>query len=190
MGEVLAAQPLVERLKACSGRAVFVSTTTETGQRLARERLQSADGIFYFPLDWVVPVRRALRAIRPAMVIIMETEIWPNFLREASRSANSRGLFECPHLGAVLCPIQALEVPRRRVLLSSVLRDVEAFLAQTPQDAARLREMGAPEDRIEVIGNLKYDSEPPRSHSVRRMARRADPAAGALAGVGCRERGC
>ena len=67
-------------------RHIFVSTTTETGQRLARERLQSADGIFYFPLDWVVPVRRALRAIRPALVIVMETEIWPNFLREARRA--------------------------------------------------------------------------------------------------------
>ena len=64
-GEVLAAKPLVEGLKQrFPGRAVFVSTTTETGQRLARERLQSADGIFYFPLDWIVPVRRALRAMR------------------------------------------------------------------------------------------------------------------------------
>ena len=86
MGEVLAAKPLVEGLKRrFPGHAIFVSTTTETGQRLARERLQSADGIFYFPLDWIVPVRRALRAIRPSLVIVMETEIWPNFLREARR---------------------------------------------------------------------------------------------------------
>ncbi len=57
------------------GKPVFISTTTETGQRLARMRLQCADGIFYFPLDWVVPVRKALKSIRPALVIIMETEI-------------------------------------------------------------------------------------------------------------------
>src|SRR5579862_1886141 len=87
VGEVLAATPLVEGLKReFPGRAVLVSTTTETGQRLARERLKSADGVFYFPLDWVVPVRKALQAIRPVVVIVMETEIWPNFLREARRA--------------------------------------------------------------------------------------------------------
>jgi 3-deoxy-D-manno-octulosonic-acid transferase len=86
VGEVLAAKPLAEGLqRRFPGRAVFVSTTTETGQRLARERLQSVDGIFYFPLDWIVPVRRALRSIHPSLVIVMETEIWPNFLREARR---------------------------------------------------------------------------------------------------------
>ncbi len=86
VGEVLAAQPLVSGLKhRFPERPVLVSTTTETGQRLARERMQCADAIFYFPLDWAVAVRRALTAIRPALVIVMETEIWPNFLREAQR---------------------------------------------------------------------------------------------------------
>src|SRR5258707_15817428 len=65
VGEVLAAQPLLAGLKQeFPGRAVFVSTTTETGQRLARTRLQCADGIFYFPLDWVMPVRKALTSIQ------------------------------------------------------------------------------------------------------------------------------
>jgi 3-deoxy-D-manno-octulosonic-acid transferase len=160
VGEVLAAQPLVERLKACSGRSVFVSTTTETGRRLACERLQQADGIFYFPLDWVVPVRRALRAIRPAIVIIMETEIWPNFLHEARRS-------EIPvvFVNARISERSFARFERWKFLVGEfyarILRDVEVFLAQTPQDAARLREMSASEERIEVIGNLKYDSEPP-----------------------------
>src|SRR6202046_2018082 len=82
VGEVLATKPLADGLKQrYPGRAIFVSTTTGTGQRLARERLANVDGIFYFPLDWVVPVRRALRAILPAIVIVMETEILPNFLR-------------------------------------------------------------------------------------------------------------
>jgi 3-deoxy-D-manno-octulosonic-acid transferase len=161
VGEVLAAQPLVERLKACPGRAVFVSTTTETGQRLARKRLPSADGVFYFPLDWVVPVRRALRAIRPAVVIVMETEIWPNFLREASRNA-----IPVVFLNARISERSFARFNRWKFLVGDfyahLLRDVEAFLAQAPQDAARLLEMGAPEDRIEVIGNLKYDSDPPR----------------------------
>lgn len=162
VGEVLAAQPLLEGLKRrCPGRAVLVSTTTETGQRLARERLESADGIFYFPLDWVVPVRRALRAIRPALVIVMETEIWPNFVHEARRRrvpvifANAR-----------ISEKSFARFKRWKFLVgeffAQILRDAELFLAQTPEDAARLGEMGAPEGRVEVTGNLKYDAEPPR----------------------------
>jgi len=161
VGEVLAAQPLVEQLKECAGRSVFVSTTTETGRRLAQERLRCADGIFYFPLDWVVPVRRALRAIRPALVIIMETEIWPNFLREA----RNRGV-PVAVVNARISERSFARFARWKFLVGDfyarVLQDVEVFLAQTPQDAARLGEMGAPEDRVETIGNLKYDGEPPK----------------------------
>src|ERR1700690_4183290 len=161
VGEVLAAQALVARLKAGTGRSVFVSTTTETGRRLARERLQSADGIFYFPLDWVVPVRRALRAIRPAIVIIMETEIWPNFLREARRAG-----IPVVFVNARISERSFARFERWKFLVgdfySRVLQDVEMFLAQTPQDSSRLLEMGAAEERVEAIGNLKYDSEPPK----------------------------
>jgi len=161
VGEVLAARPLVEGLKQrFPGRAVFVSTTTETGQRLARERLQSADAIFYFPLDWIVPVRRALRSMRPALVIVMETEIWPNFLREASH----RGV-PVVFANARISERSFARYNRWKFLVGEffarVLRDGERFLAQTPEDAARLTEMGAPEGSVEVTGNLKYDGEQP-----------------------------
>jgi 3-deoxy-D-manno-octulosonic-acid transferase len=161
VGEVLAAKPLVERLKQrMPSHRVYVSTTTETGQRLARERLKCADAVFYFPLDWVFPVRRALRQMRPALVIIMETEIWPNFLREARRMsvpvvfANAR------------ISERSFERYNRWKFLTTefymeVMRDAELFLAQTDEDAARLLAIGAPEERVEVAGNLKYDSEPP-----------------------------
>src|SRR5208282_1549762 len=161
VGEALAAKPLVEGLKQrFPERAVFVSTTTETGQRLARERLQPADGIFYFPLDWVVSVRRALQAIRPALVIVMETEIWPNFLREARRR-NVLVVFA----NARISERSFARYKRWEFLVgpffTRVLRDAELFLAQTPEDAARLDEMGAPDGRVEVTGNLKYDGEQP-----------------------------
>jgi 3-deoxy-D-manno-octulosonic-acid transferase len=161
VGEVLAAQPLVERLKKrLTGRPVYVSTTTETGRRLARERLPCADAIFYFPLDWVVTVRRTLRTLHPALVIIMETEIWPNFLREAQR-----GSIPVAFVNARISERSSARFRRWQFLVGEfyqrVLRDAAVFLAQTPADAARLREMGAPEDRVEVIGNLKYDSDPP-----------------------------
>jgi 3-deoxy-D-manno-octulosonic-acid transferase len=161
VGEVLAAKPLAEALQTkFPGVPVFVSTTTETGQRLARERLTSVDGIFYFPLDWIVPVRRALNSIQPALVIVMETEIWPNFLREAHR-LNVPVVFA----NARISEKSFARFKRWEFLIGPfyrrTLQDAQLFLAQTPEDATRLREMGAPEDRVEVSGNLKYDAEPP-----------------------------
>src|SRR5580658_10779293 len=75
VGEVLAALPLARRLKLeFPGKPLVVSTTTETGQALARERFDFADGFLYFPFDWTWVVRRVLRALRPACIIILETE--------------------------------------------------------------------------------------------------------------------
>ena len=163
VGEVLAAKPLAEELKRrFPARPVFVSTTTETGQKLARSRLPCADGIFYFPFDWVPPVRRALQAIQPALVIIMETEIWPNFLREARR-------LDVPVVfaNARISERSFARFQRWRFLIGDffarTLRDAAFFLAQTPEDQSRLVDMGAPEDRVEVAGNLKYDGAPPES---------------------------
>src|SRR5271163_1172673 len=88
VGEVLSGVALAKSLKqAYPDRPLIVSTTTMTGQALARERMPFADAIFYFPLDWAFCVRRVLRAVRPSIVVVLETEIWPNFLREAKRSA-------------------------------------------------------------------------------------------------------
>src|SRR5271156_1527158 len=162
VGEVLAAKPLIDGIKLRFPNAtIFVSTTTETGQRLARERLPNLDGIFYFPLDWVVPVRRGLKGTRPSIVIVMETEIWPNFLREARREkvpvvfANAR-----------ISEKSFARFKRWEFLVgpffAETVHDVELFLPQTPEDAARLSAFGASPQQMEVTGNLKYDAEPPR----------------------------
>jgi len=161
VGEVLAAKPLAGALKQrFPGHAIFVSTTTETGRRLAADRLNCADGIFYFPLDWNIAVRRALRAISPGLVIVMETEIWPNFLR-AARRAGVPVIFA----NARISERSFARYERWKFLVGDffarVLLDADLFLAQTPDDSARLIEMGAPESRVEVTGNLKYEGEPP-----------------------------
>jgi 3-deoxy-D-manno-octulosonic-acid transferase len=162
VGEVLAAKPLIDGLKLrFPSRPIFVSTTTETGQRLARERLSGADGMFYFPLDWVVPVRRALGNIRPSVVIVMETEIWPNFLREARRK-NIPVVFA----NARISQKSFARFKRWEFLIgpffSETLQDAALFLPQTPEDATRLASMGASAQQMEVMGNLKYDAEPPQ----------------------------
>src|SRR6267143_4518460 len=81
VGETLSGVTLARRLKeAYPDRPLIVSTTTITGQALARERMPFADAVIYFPLDWAFSVRRALDAVRPSVVLVLETEIWPNFL--------------------------------------------------------------------------------------------------------------
>ncbi len=160
VGEVLAAKPLLDGLKRDKpARLVFVSTTTDTGQALARERLSNADGIFYFPLDWVVAVRRALRAIRPTAVIIMETEIWPNFLREAHRAG-----IPVIFANARISEKSFARFKKWEWLIGPMFRrtmeDAMMFLTQSLEDSARLVEMGAPEDQVLVTGNLKYDASP------------------------------
>ncbi|MGB8591923.1 MAG: 3-deoxy-D-manno-octulosonic acid transferase [Candidatus Acidiferrales bacterium] len=161
VGEVLAVRPLAQQLKQrYPERKLFVSTTTDTGQSLARERFDFADGIFYFPLDWSGAVRRAFRAIRPALVVIVETEIWPNFLREARRR-NVPVVFVNARISERSFRRSLVGRHMASVFFDRVLSDATLFLAQSDADAERLRELGAPEERVEVTGNLKYDGDQP-----------------------------
>jgi 3-deoxy-D-manno-octulosonic-acid transferase len=154
VGEVLAIAPLVGEMRA-QGFRVVVSTTTYTGQRLARDKFGEGD-VFYFPLDFGVCIRPYLRALRPRLVVLAETEFWPNFLRLA-RASGAR-------LAVVNARISDRSFPRYRRwrgLLRTVLEPVDLFLAQSETDAERLREVGAAAGRVEVTGNLKFDASPP-----------------------------
>ncbi len=165
VGEVLSGLPLARQLKELyPGRPLVVSTTTKTGQALARERMPFADAVIYFPLDWTFAVRSAFRAVQPAIVVILETEIWPNFIRHAARRGVST-LF----LGGRLSPRSFARYQRwlrifgvvLRSFLKRILSQPSAFLMQTEEDAVRIRALGAPTDRVMVNGNLKYDLELP-----------------------------
>ena len=165
VGEALSGVTLARRLKeAYPERPLIVSTTTMTGQALARERMPFADAIIYFPLDWAFCVRRALTAVRPSLVLVLETEIWPNFLREAGRrkipvvfvsgriSDRSFARYQS-YLGVFGFFL--------RPFLRNALSNASAFLMQSEKDAERVRALGAPADRVQVSGNLKYDLELP-----------------------------
>ena len=165
VGEALSGVTLARRLKeAYPERPLIVSTTTMTGQALARERIPFADAIIYFPLDWAFCVRRALTAVRPSLVLVLETEIWPNFLREAGRrkipvvfvsgriSDRSFARYQS-YLGVFGFFL--------RPFLRNALSNASAFLMQSEKDAERVRALGAPADRVQVSGNLKYDLELP-----------------------------
>jgi 3-deoxy-D-manno-octulosonic-acid transferase len=170
VGEVLAACPLAKQLKQRYGeRRLVISTTTATGQKLARDRMQFADAIFYFPLDWRGPVRRVMHAVRPAVVVIVETEIWPNFLRECRLAAvpvifvNGR-LSERSFRG--FCRAITFSGGVLRGFLKRILNDAALFLMQAEQDASRLLELGADVNRVIVAGNLKYDLDDPAETPV------------------------
>jgi len=154
VGEVLAIAPLVMALRG-QGYRVVVSTTTHTGQKLARDKFGEGN-VFYFPLDLGLCIRPYFRRLRPKLVILAETEFWPNFLRLA-RASGAR-------LAVVNARISDRSYPRYlrfRGLLSKALEPVELFLAQSEGDAARLCEVGAATERVEVTGNLKFDVAPP-----------------------------
>jgi 3-deoxy-D-manno-octulosonic-acid transferase len=165
VGEALSGITLAKRLKqAYPDRPLIVSTTTLTGQLLARERMPFADAIFYFPLDWAFCVRRVLRAGRPSIVVILETEIWPNFLREARRS-NVPVMFVSGRISdrsfARYQRFLGIFGFFLRPFLRNSLANASAFLMQSEKDAERIRALGAPPDRVQVSGNLKYDLELP-----------------------------
>lgn len=177
VGEALAAAPLARALKErFPQRPLFVSTTTMTGQAVAREKLAFADGTFYFPLDWAWCARRALRAVRPGAVIILETEIWPNFLREAKR-ANAKIIFANGRISDKSAARYERLLGRfgfaLRGFFMQVLQNADAFLMQGQADGARVKRLGAPVERVIVTGNLKYDSPEPAKSQLETWLREA-----------------
>ncbi len=166
VGEALAGATLAKRLKdAHPDRPLVISTTTITGQALAKERFPFADAIIYFPLDWSSCVKRVMDRVKPAIVIVLETEIWPNFLRVA-RQRSVPVLF----LSGRISERSFARYQKMfswfgfylRPFLKSALANAAVFLMQTDRDAKRLRELGAPPEKVFVSGNLKYDMELPQ----------------------------
>jgi 3-deoxy-D-manno-octulosonic-acid transferase len=161
VGEVLAIGGLAAELtKRFSQYRVVISTTTGTGQKLARTRF-GAENVFYFPLDFAFAIRPYLRLLQPELIVIAETEFWPNFLRLAHAGG--------ARIAVVNARISDRSLPgyrRFRWLLTGVLGQVDLFLTQTGEDSRRLAELGASADRVHATGNLKFDVAAPPSPSI------------------------
>ncbi len=172
VGEVLAASRLVPELEIAMRRRgerwrVVVSTTTRTGQALARERF-GAERVFYYPLDFARPVRAWIQALNPGAFVLMESEVWP------------RMLHECFIAGIPVLVVNARVSDRSferamkvRRWWGPVLRKVELWLAQSEEDARRLRAMGAKPESVRAIGNLKYDIRAPKESRVAALIKEA-----------------
>ncbi len=165
VGEVVASSAVIQAMKEkLPSRRVLISTTTSTGQKLAVRRF-GAENVFYFPLDFEFAMRPYLDALRPELVVIAETEFWPNFLRLAKRSGARIAVINCRISDRSFPGYKRFRfwLPR---LLERVLGNVDLFLAQTGEDRRRLIEIGAAESKTAVTGNLKFDAAPPPSPKI------------------------
>jgi 3-deoxy-D-manno-octulosonic-acid transferase len=152
VGEVLAISHLVSEWDwAFPGYRLLISTTTETGNALARERFGS-ERVFYCPVDLPWAVTNYLDALQPKMLCLVETEFWPNLLA---------GCFERKIPVAVInARISDRSYPRYRLfrpIWEPILSQLSCMLAQSSKDAERLKNIGCTPERIQVTGNLKFD---------------------------------
>ncbi len=174
VGEVTAVSGLVEQMRRNFPRhRVLVSTTTDTGQELARKRF-GEENVFYFPIDLAFAIRPYLEALRPELVVLAETEFWPNFLRLAHAGG--------ARIAVVNARISDRSWPRYRRFrwaLRRMLVHVDLFLAQTEEDSARLQSIGADTERVRVTGNLKFDVSLPASPPIVESLRQSIAAEGA-----------
>ena len=152
VGETRAAKPLVRQIrKKYPDEQILVSNVTETGHAIALED-QEIDICLFFPFDFSWAVRKALTTVHPEMIIIVETEIWPNFTQQAHQ-------LKIP-LILVNGRISDRSFPRYRFvrfLLRPILDRFSAFCMQSQTDAERIMALGAPDGRVENTGNLKFD---------------------------------
>ena len=157
VGEVNAARPLAERLiegtaQAQKAQSLFVTTTTDTGQNLARRIFKGRAKVFYFPVDWQWTCRRFLKRLRPSVVLLTETELWPGFLFSARRSKIPVVL-----VNGRFSDHSFRRYRRLRWLMRPLLAGVDHFCMQSIEDKKRILELGAPKDRVHWTGNLKFD---------------------------------
>jgi 3-deoxy-D-manno-octulosonic-acid transferase len=171
VGETVAATRLVAELEAAlPGYAIVISTTTPTGQRVARERF-GVDRVFFFPLDFAFAVRAYLHVLKPSLLVLMESELWPRTLAECSRA-------NIP-VAVVNARVSDRSLPRYmalRMLWRPLLQKIALLLAQSEEDAARWRQIGAPVDRVVTAGNLKYDVRTPAETPLTSLLRKHLPA--------------
>jgi 3-deoxy-D-manno-octulosonic-acid transferase len=156
VGEVIAAGILVPHLReAFPAARIALSVTTPTGRRVAEEKLSGVDDLFYCPFDLSFVLRTMMARVRPRALVVIETEIWPNLLREARR-AGAMTLLVNGRISDRSFPGYL----RIRFFLKRCLKEIDRFLMQSETYARRIEEMGAAPSSVRVVGSLKFDAAP------------------------------
>jgi 3-deoxy-D-manno-octulosonic-acid transferase len=153
VGEVLSLRNLLSQIKKRHPSwRVYFSTLTNTGYRIAKEKLPQVDSVFFIPLDFAFTVKRVFRALNPQLLVLAESEFWPNLLRIAKRKCRATLLIN----GRI--SLRSFKSYRRLKPLSlKVLENIDFFLVQTEQDKERIEDLGIDPKRIKVAGNLKAE---------------------------------
>jgi 3-deoxy-D-manno-octulosonic-acid transferase len=154
VGETMTVRALIADLRRrYPNLRIFLSTTTMAGQQVARRNVHDVDAVFYLPLDLPFIVRRTLRLVKPRLFVMMETEIWPNLLRQCKRMGVATVM--------VNGRISSRSYPRYKLagpFFRRVFGDVDRFCMQTDESARRVLDIGADPARVVVTGSLKFDS--------------------------------
>ncbi len=155
LGEVKSVAPLVRKINESRARPVLLTTTTETGFRVAAELLEAKNAVAFFPLDFSLIVKRVLTRVRPHAVVLFETEIWPNFIRTSSR------------LGIPICIVNGRIseksfrsyrlIPK---IFKSAFQRISFAGMQSPRDAERAIALGVNPETVKVCGSMKFDAMP------------------------------
>jgi 3-deoxy-D-manno-octulosonic-acid transferase len=157
VGEVMAAHPLIRELrKTYPDRKLILSTVTVTGHYTALRRVPEADAVFYFPFDYPCIVRKVIRGINPEIVLVAETELWPNFFRELKRAGIPSAVIN----GRISLKSHKNYL-RLKSFFSQVFEQVTLFCMQSEEDAGRIKDIGADPAKVMITGNLKFDQKIP-----------------------------
>ena len=157
VGEVGVAAAIAKALHSrYPGSSIALSTIREQGLARARELLGAGAAFFFAPLDLVGPTRKALQTIRPDILVLLETEIWPNLI-VGSRRTGARIVI----VNGRISPRSIRRYRKVRSLLQYTLSHVDGFSMISGADAHRVRSLGAPADRVWVNGNAKFDCPDP-----------------------------
>ncbi|HVP78735.1 MAG TPA: 3-deoxy-D-manno-octulosonic acid transferase [Thermodesulfobacteriota bacterium] len=153
VGEVFCSIPLLKRVKKeFPFSKIVLTTVTSTGNEAAKTRVPEADRVFFLPIDHPLIVRRAVKKIEPSILLIAETELWPNLLRSCGKKGIPVVLFN-----GRISQRSFRRYLRLKFFFQECLRDISLFLMQTEEDRNRILEMGGESQRTRTVGNLKFD---------------------------------
>ena len=157
VGEVLASRPLIKKIKTVFPHDLLLLTTmTRTGQETARKQIPEADVVLFFPMDHPLILRHVMKRVEPRLLLIAETELWPNLLHASGKRGIPTILFN-----GRISDRSIRRYLRLRFFFRAYLASISLFLMQTEQDQARIIAIGAPPEKTRVMGNIKYDQTSP-----------------------------
>lgn len=157
VGEVMAVRKFIELFLAqCPGWSIALTTVTPTGQKIAKQMESSRLEAHYFPFDFTWSHKNFIKTFKPSAIVLAETEIWPNLLLEAEKSALPVGI-----INARLSQRSARRYGKFPFIFEPLFKKLDFVMAQSEEDGARFAALGIPAGKIQVLGNVKYDNVPP-----------------------------